>query len=90
MTFNSKESYFLYHSKPNALNCTRSLLQFGKHFVIFPELDLCGSLESVFIPVWRKLVYSSCNFDMTLKYSLERAPFGNLCSPNGHSLWFSR
>lgn len=55
VTFNSKESYFLYHSKPNALNCTRSLQPFGKHFVIFLQLDLCGSLESVFIPVRKKI-----------------------------------
>lgn len=51
VTFNSKESYFLYHPKSNVPNCTRSLQQFGKHFVIFLELDLCGSLGSVFIPV---------------------------------------
>lgn len=44
MTFNSKQSYFLYHSKPNVLNCRRSLQQFGKHFVIFLQPDLCGSL----------------------------------------------
>lgn len=68
MTFNSKENYFLHHSKPNALNCSRSLQQFGySSSSLIPAVlsSLCLFLRAenwftrVVILIWHKNITSN-------------------------------